>query len=78
MPVLLGGGKSIFPADGGKRPIELVSTTTTKTGAQMCDYRPPAEGWPPWRGCPRLDPTVSLTESTIRDNHPGVDDHDRP
>ncbi|NUO59126.1 MAG: dihydrofolate reductase [Hamadaea sp.] len=45
MPVLLGGGKSIFPADGGKRPLELVSTTAAKTGAQVCVYRPAtAEG----------------------------------
>ncbi|MFH0519569.1 dihydrofolate reductase family protein [Streptomyces sp. M41] len=44
MPVLLGGGKSIFPADGGKRPFELVSTTTAKTGAQVCVYRPAAQG----------------------------------
>lgn len=43
MPVLLGGGKSIFPADGGKRPLELVSTTTAKTGAQVCVYRPATE-----------------------------------
>lgn len=40
MPVLLGGGKTIFPADGGKRPMELVSTTTAKTGALVCVYRP--------------------------------------
>ncbi|WAZ21902.1 dihydrofolate reductase family protein [Streptomyces cinnabarinus] len=40
MPVLLGGGKSIFPTDGGKRPLELVSTTTAKTGAQVCVFRP--------------------------------------
>ncbi|MEU0386368.1 dihydrofolate reductase family protein [Streptomyces chartreusis] len=40
MPVLLGGGKTIFPADGDKRPMELVSTTTAKTGAQVCVYRP--------------------------------------
>lgn len=39
MPVLLGGGKTIFPDDGGKRPMELVSTTTAKTGAQVCGYR---------------------------------------
>lgn len=43
MPVLLGGGKSIFPADGGKRPLELVSTTTAKTGAQVCVFRPAGE-----------------------------------
>ena len=44
MPVLLGGGKSIFPADGGKRPFELVSTVAGKTGVQVCVYRPAAEG----------------------------------
>ncbi|MFB7930926.1 dihydrofolate reductase family protein [Streptomyces sp. NPDC056039] len=42
MPVLLGGGKTIFPGDGAKRPMELVSTTTAKTGAQVCVYRPAA------------------------------------
>ncbi|MFI6686353.1 dihydrofolate reductase family protein [Streptomyces sp. NPDC050485] len=45
MPVLLGGGKSIFPADGGLRTLELVSTVTSKkTGAQVCTYRPAAKG----------------------------------
>jgi dihydrofolate reductase len=39
MPVILGGGKTIFPADGGRRPFELVSTTTAKTGAEVCVYR---------------------------------------
>jgi dihydrofolate reductase len=39
-PVLLGGGKRIFPDDGQKRPLELVSTKTTATGVQMCTYRP--------------------------------------
>ncbi|MFG2132292.1 dihydrofolate reductase family protein [Streptomyces sp. NPDC048751] len=42
MPVLLGGGKSIFPADGAKQPLELVSTATAKTGTQVCVYRPAA------------------------------------
>ncbi|MFF5535398.1 dihydrofolate reductase family protein [Streptomyces cinerochromogenes] len=40
MPVLLGGGKSIFPADGGRRSWELVSSATAKTGAQVNVYRP--------------------------------------
>ncbi|MEU0212854.1 dihydrofolate reductase family protein [Streptomyces canus] len=44
MPVLLGGGKSIFPQDGAKRPFELVSTATGKTGVQVCVYRPATEG----------------------------------
>ncbi|MBT2448523.1 dihydrofolate reductase [Streptomyces sp. ISL-43] len=42
MPVLLGGGKSIFPADGGLRTLELVSSVTAPTGAQVCTYRPAA------------------------------------
>ncbi|MFI9805913.1 dihydrofolate reductase family protein [Streptomyces sp. NPDC052301] len=40
MPVLLGGGKSIFPADGGLRAWELVSSATAKTGAQVNVFRP--------------------------------------
>ncbi|MFI8963852.1 dihydrofolate reductase family protein [Streptomyces sp. NPDC053493] len=39
MPVLLGGGKSIFPTDGAKRTWELVSTVTAPTGATVCRYR---------------------------------------
>jgi dihydrofolate reductase len=39
-PVLLGGGKSIFPNDGVKRPLELVSVTTAGTGVLICVYRP--------------------------------------
>jgi dihydrofolate reductase len=40
MPVLLGGGKSIFPADGGLRTLELVSAVTSPNGVQVCTYRP--------------------------------------
>ncbi|MBL0800943.1 MULTISPECIES: dihydrofolate reductase family protein [Streptomyces] len=43
MPVLLGGGKSLYPADGGKRPLELVSTTTSPVGVNVCTYRVPHE-----------------------------------
>jgi dihydrofolate reductase len=39
-PVLLGGGKRIFPDDGGMRALELVSTVTTGTGVNVCTYRP--------------------------------------
>ncbi|GII96555.1 dihydrofolate reductase family protein [Sinosporangium siamense] len=42
MPVLLGGGKSIFPGDGGKRTLELVSVTTSERGVNLCVYRPAA------------------------------------
>ncbi|MCD7445245.1 dihydrofolate reductase family protein [Streptomyces lincolnensis] len=39
MPVVLGGGKSIFPDDGVKSTFELVSTATSPTGTQVCVYR---------------------------------------
>jgi dihydrofolate reductase len=39
-PVLLGGGKRLFPTDGRSRPLELVSTTTTGTGVLVCTYKP--------------------------------------
>lgn len=38
-PILLGGGKRVFPCDGRARPLELVSTTTTGTGVLICTYR---------------------------------------
>ncbi|GJF33542.1 deaminase reductase [Kitasatospora sp. NE20-6] len=44
MPVILGGGKSIFPEDGALRPLELVSTVTSSTGVHVCTYRPSAKG----------------------------------
>ena len=39
-PILLGGGKRIFPSDGRARPLELVSVTQAKTGVLICAYRP--------------------------------------
>jgi dihydrofolate reductase len=39
-PVVLGGGKRLFPEDGGLRPLELVSTVTSTTGVHICTYRP--------------------------------------
>jgi dihydrofolate reductase len=39
-PILLGGGKRIFPADGAARRLELVKAVTTSTGVQVCTYRP--------------------------------------
>jgi dihydrofolate reductase len=39
-PILLGGGKTLFPSDGTARPLELVSATTASTGVLICTYRP--------------------------------------
>ena len=40
MPVLLGGGKRVFPDDGRARGLELVSVTPGSTGVLVCRYRP--------------------------------------
>jgi dihydrofolate reductase len=37
-PIVLGGGKSIFAADGVARPFKLVSATTASTGVQINRY----------------------------------------
>jgi dihydrofolate reductase len=39
-PIILGGGKRIFPDDGTARPLQLVECVTTGTGVQLCTYRP--------------------------------------
>lgn len=39
-PITLGGGKTLFPADGEARNFELVSAQTTATGVQVCRYQP--------------------------------------
>ncbi len=41
-PILLGGGKTIFPDDGQARRLELVSVTQAGTGVLICAYRPVA------------------------------------
>jgi riboflavin biosynthesis pyrimidine reductase len=41
-PILLGGGKTIFPRDGRARPLELTSVVAAKTGVLICAYRPVA------------------------------------
>lgn len=38
-PIVLGGGKTIFPGDGAARPFELVSTLTADTGVLVNRYR---------------------------------------
>ncbi|MCZ7528589.1 MAG: dihydrofolate reductase family protein [Acidimicrobiia bacterium] len=37
-PIVLGGGKTIFPGDGQARVFELTSVTTAGTGVQVCRY----------------------------------------
>ena len=50
-PVLLGGGKSVFPTDGERRPLEMVSAETTPTGVLLCVYRPGSTPtMPDWEG----------------------------
>jgi dihydrofolate reductase len=39
-PILLGGGKRIFPQDGAVRPLRLVKCLTAGTGVQICTYQP--------------------------------------
>lgn len=39
MPVILGGGKTIFPRDGGMRTFELTATTPNKCGTVVSTYR---------------------------------------
>ena len=37
-PIVLGGGKTIFPNDGEARSFQLISTATASTGVQICRY----------------------------------------
>jgi dihydrofolate reductase len=39
-PILLGGGKRLWPEDGAARPLELASVTQAGTGVLICSYRP--------------------------------------
>jgi dihydrofolate reductase len=38
-PIVLGGGKGVFPADGQARPFELVSCTQAPTGVLIARYQ---------------------------------------
>jgi len=39
-PIMLGGGKRIFPEDGTARPMQLAKSVIASTGVQVCTYRP--------------------------------------
>lgn len=41
-PVILGGGKTIFPEDGARHTLDLVSNVTSDKGVHVCTYRPAA------------------------------------
>lgn len=38
-PVILGGGKRLFPEDGAMRGLELVDTSLSGSGVHICTYR---------------------------------------
>jgi dihydrofolate reductase len=39
-PLVLGGGKRLFPEDGALRPLRLVDSQATSTGAILATYAP--------------------------------------
>jgi dihydrofolate reductase len=39
-PLVLGGGKRIFPDDGARRPLRLIDSQVTTTGAILASYAP--------------------------------------
>jgi dihydrofolate reductase len=39
-PILVGGGKRVWPQDGQARRLELVSAVPAATGTVICTYRP--------------------------------------
>jgi RibD C-terminal domain len=42
-PLLVGGGKRLFPEDGTLRPLELVESEVVSTGATLATYAPAAQ-----------------------------------
>jgi dihydrofolate reductase len=42
-PVLVGGGKRVFPDDGALRPLRLVAHSMTETGTIIATYAPAVE-----------------------------------
>jgi len=39
-PLVVGGGKRLFPDDGSLRPLRLVESEVTSTGAILATYAP--------------------------------------
>jgi dihydrofolate reductase len=42
-PIILGGGKRLFPDDGQAHTLQLVASTTSNTGVHICTYHPVRE-----------------------------------
>ena len=42
-PLVLGGGKRIFPDDGVRRPLRLLDSRVTATGAILARYAPASD-----------------------------------
>ena len=42
-PVIVGGGKRLFPSDGALRTLRLANSTVTATGAIIATYVPVEE-----------------------------------
>jgi dihydrofolate reductase len=42
-PLIVGGGKRIWPDDGARRPLRLVDSKLTTTGALLAKYAPTAD-----------------------------------
>jgi dihydrofolate reductase len=45
-PLLVGGGKRLFPEDGALRPLQLVENEVTTTGATLATYAPAVDSPP--------------------------------
>ena len=43
-PLVLGGGKRIFDDDGVRRPLRVVASEVTSTGAILATFEPAREG----------------------------------
>jgi hypothetical protein len=64
-PLVLGGGKRLFRDDGLLRPLRLVDSDVTTTGAILATYAP-AEAWSRRRAGPlRPEQTCSSTPPTL-------------
>ena len=64
-PLLVGGGKRIFPDDGALRPLRLVDHEVTSAGAIIAVYAPAWELF----GLPAIAQTATSAAARIRRDH---------